>query len=98
MLVVARLSWPQQFRITIGFALFYCAMATSSEKSAAPPDFSNLWKCSDVVLVVEDQKFHVHRCTLAMWSPVFAKMFTSEVKEKIIYPIIPGKAWKTVTK
>ena len=57
-------------------------MATSSENSAAPPDFSEPWKCSDAVLVVEDQKFHVHRYILAMWSPVFEKMFTSEFKEK----------------
>ena len=57
-------------------------MATSSENSAAPPDFSEPWKCSDVVLAVEDQKFHVHRYTLAMWSPVFEKMFTSQFKER----------------
>ena len=37
---------------------------------------------SDVVLVVEDQKFHVHRFVLAMWSPVFTKMFSSDFKEK----------------
>ena len=67
-------------------------MATSSQNSAAPPDFSEPWKCSDVVLVVEDQKFHVHRYTLAMWSPVFEKMFTSEFKEKnsCVIPL-PGK-------
>ena len=57
-------------------------MATSSENSAVPPDFSEPWKCSDVVLVVEDHRFHVHRFTLAMWSPVFEKMFTSGFKEK----------------
>jgi len=79
-------------RTAIGFALFYCAMATSSENTAAPPDFSKPWKCSDVVLVVEDQKFHVHRYTLAMWSPVFEKTFTSEVKEKNSFEIpLPGK-------
>ena len=50
--------------------------------SAAPPDFSESWMFSDVVLVVEDQKFHVHRFVLAMWSPVFTKMFSSEFKEK----------------
>ena len=67
-------------------------MATSSESSAVPPDFSEPWKCSDVVLVVEDQKFHVHRYTLAMWSPVFEKMFTSEFKEKKSCEIpLPGK-------
>jgi len=67
-------------------------MATSSQNSATPPDFSEPWKCSDVVLVVEDQKFHVHRYTLAMWSPVFEKMFTSQFKEKNACEIpLPGK-------
>ena len=37
---------------------------------------------SDVVLAVEDKKFHVHRFVLAMWSPVFKKMFSSDFKEK----------------
>jgi len=45
-------------------------------------DFSAPWHFSDVVLVVEDRKFHVHRSTLSMWSPVFETMFTSEFKEK----------------
>ena len=35
-----------------------------------------------MVLVVEDLKFHVHRSILAIWSPVFEKMFTTEFKEK----------------
>ena len=47
-----------------------------------PTDFLEPWKVSDVVLVVEDQKFHVHRSFLAVWSPVFEKMFTSDFKEK----------------
>ena len=67
-------------------------MAASRNGTAAPPDFSVPWKCSDVVLVVERQKFHVHRYTLAMWSPVFEKMFTSEFKEKNSCEIaLPGK-------
>ena len=49
---------------------------------AYPTDFLEPWKLSHVVLVVEDQKFHVHRSFLAVWSPVFEKMFTSEFKEK----------------
>ena len=76
------------------FALFlFCAVATYGEPdSAAPPDFSKPWKCSDVVLVVEDQKFHVHRYTLAMWSPVFEKMFMSEFKEGSSFEIpLQGK-------
>ena len=57
-------------------------MNVSTNSRDNPPDFSVPWKCSDVVLVVERQKFHVHRYTLAMWSPVFEKMFTSAFKEK----------------
>ena len=55
-------------------------------------DFTQPWKFSDVVLVVEDQKFHVHRAVLAVCSPVFEEMFTSEFQgngEKEIP--IPGK-------
>ena len=59
---------------------------------AYPTDFLEPWKLSDVVLVVEDQKFHVHRSILAFWSPVFEKMFTSEFKEKNNDEIpLPGK-------
>ena len=46
------------------------------------PDFSAPWKSSDVVLVVEDQRFHVHQNILLLWSPVFEKMFGSEFQEK----------------
>ena len=59
---------------------------------AYPTNFLEPWKLSDVVLVVEDQKFHVHRSFLAVWSPVFEKMFTSEFKEKKNDEIpLPGK-------
>jgi len=60
--------------------------------SGHPPDFSEPWKFSDVVLVVEDQRFHVHRSTLAFWSPVFEKMFITDFKEKDTDEIpLPGK-------
>ncbi|XP_022800054.1 BTB and MATH domain-containing protein 36-like [Stylophora pistillata] len=55
-------------------------MATNN--GGESPDFSQPWKLSDVVLVVEEKKFHVHRAMLALWSPVFEKMFTSEFQEK----------------
>lgn len=56
------------------------------------PDFSQPWELSDVVLVVEEEKFHVHRCMLAMWSPVFSKMFTAQFKEQTTDEIpLPGK-------
>ena len=57
-----------------------------------PPHFAEPWKLSDVVLVVEDQRFHVHRGTLAIWSPVFEKMLSTEFKEKNNDEILlPGK-------
>ena len=60
--------------------------------SAFPTDFLEPLKLSDVVLVIEDQKFHVHRSILAFWSPVFEKMFTTEFKEKNNDEIpLPGK-------
>lgn len=46
------------------------------------PDFSQPRDLSDVVLVVEEQRFHVHRSMLAMWSPVFSTMFSSQFKEQ----------------
>ena len=57
-------------------------MDKPSDASAVPPDFSEPWKFSDVILVVEEQRFHVHRSTLAFWSPVFERMFTSDFKEQ----------------
>ena len=63
-----------------------------ADAPAYPTDFQKPWKLTDVVLVVEDQKFHVHRSFLAVWSPVFEKMFTSEFKEKNNDEIpLPGK-------
>ena len=60
--------------------------------SVFPTDFLEPWKLSDLVLVVEDKKFHVHRSILAFWSPVFEKMFTTEFKEKNNDEIpLPGK-------
>ena len=62
-------------------------MLFSEEEAAAAsredlPDFSEPWLLSDVVLVVEEEKIHVHRSMLALWSPVFAKMFTAQFKEQ----------------
>ena len=45
-------------------------------------DFSKPWKSSDVTFLVEEQRFYVHRWVLAMWSPVFEKMFTSNFSER----------------
>ena len=55
-------------------------------------DFSQPWELSDAVLVVEEEKFHVHRCILSIWSPVFSRMFAAEFKEKTAEEIpLPGK-------
>ncbi|XP_078383970.1 kelch-like protein 12 [Oculina patagonica] len=56
--------------------------------SSDPLDFSEPWKLSDVVLVVEEQKFYVHRSILGLWSPVFERMFTGKTDDKIP---LPGK-------
>ena len=53
-----------------------------NRKSKCELDFSRHWDFSDVVLLVEGIRFHVHRSILAMWSPVFSKMFTADFKEK----------------
>ena len=56
-------------------------------------DFSQPWKLSDVVLVVEEERLHVHRAVFAIASPVFEKMFTSEFQEKDKKEIpLPGKS------
>ena len=55
-------------------------------------DFLQPWELSDAVLVAEEEKFHVHRCILAIWSPVFSRMFAAEFKEKTAEEIpLPGK-------
>ncbi|XP_068762161.1 kelch repeat and BTB domain-containing protein 4-like isoform X2 [Montipora capricornis] len=50
--------------------------------SSCHHDFSKPWHFSDVVLSVEGVKFHVHKSTLSMWSPVFEKMLTSDFLER----------------
>ena len=56
-----------------------------TEEPAAKLDFSKPWKMSDVVLLVEDERFHVHRnvlVLLVLWSPVFEKMLNAASREK----------------
>lgn len=54
--------------------------------------FSVPWKSSDLVLKVEDRKFHVHRGVLIVCSPVFETMLSSGFKEKTAKEIsLPGK-------
>lgn len=55
-------------------------------------DFSQPWQLNDVVLVVEEEGFHVHRCILGMWSEVFTTMFTAKFREKTAKEVsLPGK-------
>jgi len=62
----------------------------ASESEISSPDFSQPWKLS--VLVVEEKSFHFHRALLAMWSPVFEKMFTTEFQEQSKNEVpLPGK-------
>ena len=54
--------------------------------------FSDPWKDTDLVLVVEDERFHVHRLILSLNSPVFEAMFKSQFKESTAKEIpLPGK-------
>ncbi|CAH1773707.1 unnamed protein product [Owenia fusiformis] len=47
-------------------------------------DFTKKDEFSDITLIVEDQKLHVHKSYLAQWSPVFKKMFVNDQKSKEI--------------
>ena len=54
--------------------------------------FSEPWEDSDLILIVEDEKFHVHRLILSMNSPVFKAMFKSGFQEANNNEIqLPGK-------
>ncbi|XP_022796462.1 uncharacterized protein LOC111334904 [Stylophora pistillata] len=54
--------------------------------------FAEPWEDSDLVLVVEDEKFHVHRQILSIHSPVFKAMLTTKFKEATAKEIpLPGK-------
>ena len=55
-------------------------------------DFSKSWKMSDLILSVEGQKLHVHKAILAISSPVFIAMLSSNFREKNEAEIpLPGK-------
>ena len=56
-------------------------------------DFSKPWDpFVDVTLLVEGTRFHAHRSILALWSPVFSRMFTADFREKTAQQIpLPGK-------
>ena len=54
--------------------------------------FSQPWKASNLILLVEGREFHVHRDVLIICSPVFQTMLSSNFKEKYADEIpLPGK-------
>ena len=55
--------------------------SSEDDKGRMKHRFSEPWEDSDLILVVEDEKFHVHRLILSMNSPVFKAMFKSQFKE-----------------
>ena len=55
--------------------------SSEDEKGRMKHRFSEPWEDSDLILVVEDEKFHVHRLIMSMNSPVFKAMFKSQFKE-----------------
>ncbi|KAK3745867.1 hypothetical protein QZH41_013209, partial [Actinostola sp. cb2023] len=70
------------------------SVESDSHESLYEPSgaFSSPWHLSDVVLIVEERRFHAHKCILSISSPVFEAMFTSDFKEKTAEEIpLPGK-------
>lgn len=55
--------------------------SSEDDKGRMKHRFSEPWEDSDLILVVEDEKFHVHRLIMSMNSPVFKTMFKSQFKE-----------------
>ncbi|KAK3589071.1 hypothetical protein CHS0354_008721 [Potamilus streckersoni] len=59
--------------------------------------FNTEYEFSDVVLCVEGQKLFASKSLLALASPVFSCMFTSEFREKYEKEIhLPGKSYQTI--
>ncbi|XP_057309602.1 BTB and MATH domain-containing protein 38-like isoform X1 [Hydractinia symbiolongicarpus] len=72
-------------------------MALSSQENSKKHQYSEPWEDSDVVLIVEDEKFYVHSMILSIASPVFKAMLSSNFKEgreKVIY--LPEKNKTTI--
>lgn len=60
-------------------------------------DFSQPWKPSDLVLLVEEGKLQVHRDILALSSPVFSRMLEGDFKEKTAQEVsLPGKKFHEI--
>lgn len=65
--------------------------------SQVPNQFEEKVQFSDVALVVEGRKLYVSKTYLMIHSPVFARMFTGDFREKDLVDIeLPGKKYDEV--
>ena len=55
-------------------------------------EFSKPWYRSDVILQAEDRKFHVHKNTLGLWSPVFDSLIKARKTANEIIELPKKKA------
>ena len=86
------LQLPESFSLTVLEQRTDSRMAAYQVSTKDLLDFSRPWELSDVVLMVEGKRFYVHRSILALWSPVFSRMFTADFKEKSAQVVpLPGK-------
>ena len=70
----------------------FVAIGGDQPEEKAKHCFSEPWEDSDVILVVENEKCHVHRLILSMNSPVFKAMFKSQFKDSTAIEIpLPEK-------
>jgi len=54
--------------------------------------FTEPWDMSDIIILVENERLHVHKSILCICSPVFKKMLTSDFQESASNEIkLPGK-------
>lgn len=65
--------------------------------SQVPNQFEEKDQFSDVALVVEGRKLYVSKTYLMIHSPVFARMFAGDFREKDLVDIeLPGKKYDEV--
>ena len=89
---VTRARWSQP-KVRLKYQSFSFFIGGDQAEKMVKHCFSDPWKGSDSVLVVEDEKFHVHRVILSLNSPVFEAMFNSQFKESTTNEIpLPEKS------
>ncbi|CAH3022373.1 unnamed protein product [Porites evermanni] len=68
------------------------AMRIKFQKLTTDTNYKNISVSNRERILEEEERFHVHRCILGMWSEVFSTMFTSLFKEKTDEEVpLPGK-------